>query len=113
MNKQLYAFRKADGKAIGTSGYEVSKEKAGSIIYTGLFKGKKIVALLVAHGAFTEINDQLQKNGEEIVRKLNSHEALVKSVKEMLKLISVCSDSNLVDLQLRAIDALNAAGEQS
>jgi hypothetical protein len=72
-----WKFRNADGKAAGTQGWEADHERASMTCYTGLWRGNKVVALLVAKGDYDGMKAELDKNGEFIVRACNAYDGLV------------------------------------
>lgn len=72
MAKQKWSYLKADGKARGTQGWEVDKEKCGAMTYTGLWRGNKVVAILVAEG-FDEGADTVHATGDMLVECANKY----------------------------------------
>jgi len=73
----MYKFRDVNGKALGTQHWEVDSDKYNCMTYTGLWKDKKVVALLVAQGDYDTIKDELEQNGNFIVKACNVHKSLV------------------------------------
>jgi len=80
----VFKYRKPDGMAIGTQGWEANHEKASCLTYTGLWRGKKVVALLVARGDYDQQKLDLHANGDFIVRACNAHDDLAAALLAIL-----------------------------
>lgn len=82
MAVEQWAYRQANGKAKGTQDWEVENEKSGAITYTGLWKGRKVVALLVGKG-FDEGADQVYATGDDLVRCANGYPVALDLLRRM------------------------------
>jgi hypothetical protein len=119
MNEQL-RFRKDEQKVLGAGEYSVDHESASHTVYTGLYAGDKIIALLVASDE-DATPENIDAIGERIVRACNAHKQLVDALKQ-ISIISrpqMCMDGNAIvgspnavayDFQMIASAALAATG---
>lgn len=87
-----FRYRGADGKALGTQGWNVDHDKASCCTYTGLWRGRKVVALLVAKGDFDLIGAELTANGDFIARACSSHDDLLGALRMLVKALPVNRD---------------------
>lgn len=71
MSNQL-RYRKDEKKVLGAGGYELDHEDGGSIIYTGLYEGSKIVALLVGRDE-DATQEHINATGDFIVLACSAH----------------------------------------
>ena len=85
MSNSKFKFRNTNEMAIGSGGYEVDHEKASSLTYTGLWRGNKVVALLVAKGSDSLDRGILKENGNFIVNACNSHAKLMRIAEKLVK----------------------------
>lgn len=121
-----YRYKHNNGKAIGTKGWRASHDGNCSTIYTGLWKGNRVVAVLVDHEddheSFEDASRRLHKVGDEIVQACNTHDALLEFYRAHNAWISIAGhpdatadDENKAearyDAALKAArEALTAAG---
>jgi len=107
-------FRKDEKKVLGSGDWDVRNEEAGTTIWTGIWDGDKVVALLVAADA-DAFQQTIDYYGDAIVRAVNSHNALVKALQCIVNDLAENDEEGLIEhtepmIQARA--ALALAGEK-
>lgn len=134
MSAGLYRFLKDDGKAVGTQGWRAEHDSSSCTVHTGLWRGNKVVALLVVEGHYDDIADELKAEGERIARACNEYQPMLDqlaaagarvreleaSVADMGKALQTITDShkfNVASLPPHEVHelayvALNNAGRQ-
>ena len=91
MNQQL-RYRKNEEKVLGAGSFTIDHEEARTIIYTGLYEGEKIVALLVAIDDDAD-QAEIDRIGDRIVGACNSHDQLVAALEILFRSYKRLADS--------------------